>query len=250
MRRPPASARFADESQTFAVFVGGSVSRLQFGRGSADRSASYKRHPLVCNATENRARSTSGEEWVLGPSGDKMPHGLSASPARPLAGVGGRGPCWIAQCQAGAGSDSLLGSVGEHLFEFPCGGRESPIAKLADASPFRWPSEDAPWLAVQEQPPSDAGLIMHVTAHGSRVTSVQKRMEPRRSLLGASVDPTEARNRPVGLDDLGPRRRRVRCRPSDGPRPPQRANGSAGKARSRISSRKSSRARSGPSAGS
>ena len=44
---------------------------------------------------------------------------------------------------------------------------------------------------------------------------------------------TDARNRPVGLDDLGPRRRRVRCRPSDGPGPPQRANGSAGKARSR-----------------
>ena len=33
-----------------------------------------------------------------------------------------------------------------------------------------------------------------VTVHESRVTSVQKRMEPRRSLLGASVDVTDARN--------------------------------------------------------
>jgi len=32
------------------------------------------------------------------------------------------------------------------------------------------------------------------TVHESRVTSVQKRMEPRRSLLGASVDVTDARN--------------------------------------------------------
>ena len=32
-----------------------------------------------------------------------------------------------------------------------------------------------------------------VTVHESMVTSVQKRMEPRRSLLGASVDVTEAR---------------------------------------------------------
>ena len=36
-----------------------------------------------------------------------------------------------------------------------------------------------------------------VTVHESRVTSVQKRMEPRRSLLGASVDVTDARNTPV-----------------------------------------------------
>ena len=34
-----------------------------------------------------------------------------------------------------------------------------------------------------------------VTVHESRVTSVQKRMEPRRSLLGASVDVTDARDR-------------------------------------------------------
>ena len=34
-----------------------------------------------------------------------------------------------------------------------------------------------------------------VTVHESRVTSVQKRMEPRRSLLGASVDQTDARKR-------------------------------------------------------
>ena len=33
-----------------------------------------------------------------------------------------------------------------------------------------------------------------VTVHESRVTSVQNRMEPRRSLLGASVDHTEVRN--------------------------------------------------------
>jgi hypothetical protein len=33
----------------------------------------------------------------------------------------------------------------------------------------------------------------HVTVHESRVTSVQKRMEPRRYLPGASVDHTEAR---------------------------------------------------------
>ena len=32
-----------------------------------------------------------------------------------------------------------------------------------------------------------------VTVHESRMTSVQKRMEPRRSLLGASVDHTDAR---------------------------------------------------------
>ena len=37
-----------------------------------------------------------------------------------------------------------------------------------------------------------------VTVHESRVTSVQKRMEPRRSLLGASVDVTEARNDQAG----------------------------------------------------
>ena len=38
------------------------------------------------------------------------------------------------------------------------------------------------------------GLELEVTVHESRVTSVQKRMEPRRSLLGASVDVTDARN--------------------------------------------------------
>ena len=36
--------------------------------------------------------------------------------------------------------------------------------------------------------------MLSYTVHESRVTSVQKRMEPRRSLLGASVDQTEARN--------------------------------------------------------
>ena len=35
-------------------------------------------------------------------------------------------------------------------------------------------------------------LGLEVTVHESRVTSVQKRMEPRRSLLGASVDRTDA----------------------------------------------------------
>jgi hypothetical protein len=39
-----------------------------------------------------------------------------------------------------------------------------------------------------------ASLAGEVTVHESRVTSVQKRMEPRRSLLGASVDQTDARN--------------------------------------------------------
>ncbi len=39
-----------------------------------------------------------------------------------------------------------------------------------------------------------ASLAGEVTVHESRVTSVQRRMEPRRSLLGTSVDPTEARN--------------------------------------------------------
>ena len=34
-------------------------------------------------------------------------------------------------------------------------------------------------------------LGLEVTVHESRVTSVQKRMEPRRSLLGASVDVTD-----------------------------------------------------------
>jgi len=38
-------------------------------------------------------------------------------------------------------------------------------------------------------------VARNVTVHESRVTSVQKRMEPRRSLLGASVDVTEARRR-------------------------------------------------------
>ena len=37
-------------------------------------------------------------------------------------------------------------------------------------------------------------LGLEITVHESRVTSVQKRMEPRRSLLGASVDVTDARN--------------------------------------------------------
>jgi len=37
-------------------------------------------------------------------------------------------------------------------------------------------------------------LGLDITVHESRVTSVQKRMEPRRSLLGASVDVTDARN--------------------------------------------------------
>ena len=37
-----------------------------------------------------------------------------------------------------------------------------------------------------------------VTVHESMVTSVHKRMEPRRSPLGASVDVTEARNRRLG----------------------------------------------------
>src|SRR5271166_3753005 len=36
-------------------------------------------------------------------------------------------------------------------------------------------------------------VARNVTVHESRVTSVQKRMEPRRSLLGASVDVTDAR---------------------------------------------------------
>ena len=38
-------------------------------------------------------------------------------------------------------------------------------------------------------------VARNVTVHESRVTSVQKRMEPRRSLLGASVDVTDARRR-------------------------------------------------------
>ena len=40
-------------------------------------------------------------------------------------------------------------------------------------------------------------LGLELTVHESRVTSVQKRMEPRRSLLGASVDHTEAQD-PLG----------------------------------------------------
>ena len=40
------------------------------------------------------------------------------------------------------------------------------------------------------------------TVHESMVTSVQKRMEPRRSLLGASVDVTEVRNAPTGKPSL------------------------------------------------
>jgi hypothetical protein len=35
-------------------------------------------------------------------------------------------------------------------------------------------------------------LSVDVTVHESMVTSVYKRMEPRRSLLGASVDQTDA----------------------------------------------------------
>ena len=45
-------------------------------------------------------------------------------------------------------------------------------------------------------------LGLELTVHESRVTSVQKRMEPRRSLLGASVDVTGARHAPA----LRPRR--------------------------------------------
>ena len=41
-------------------------------------------------------------------------------------------------------------------------------------------------------------LGLELTVHESRVTSVQKRMEPRRSLLGASVDVTDARNDQAG----------------------------------------------------
>ena len=37
-------------------------------------------------------------------------------------------------------------------------------------------------------------LGLEVTVHESMMTSVQKRMEPRRSLLGASVVVTDARN--------------------------------------------------------
>ena len=36
---------------------------------------------------------------------------------------------------------------------------------------------------------------LEVTVHGSRVTNVQKRVEPQKPSSGASVDPTEARNR-------------------------------------------------------
>ena len=42
-------------------------------------------------------------------------------------------------------------------------------------------------------PRSGPCVARNVTVHESMVTSVQKRMGPRRSLLGASVDPTEAR---------------------------------------------------------
>ena len=38
-------------------------------------------------------------------------------------------------------------------------------------------------------------LHLRATVHESMVTSVQKRMEPRRSLLGASVDQSDARNK-------------------------------------------------------
>src|SRR5271165_4323122 len=74
----------------------------------------------------------------------------------------------------------------EPPFEFPGTPRESPIAKLADAIPFRWPSEDAPWLAVQEQPPSDAGLIMHVE-HGPHLSCEGKTKKGRAAF---AVQPT------------------------------------------------------------
>ena len=45
-------------------------------------------------------------------------------------------------------------------------------------------------------------LGLEITVHESRVTSVHKRMEPRRSLLGASVDQTEARYRCVVITDV------------------------------------------------
>ena len=64
----------------------------------------------------------------------------------------------------------------------------------------------------------------NLTVHESRVTSVQKRMEPRRSLLGALVDVTELRSvAGSGSDDCAVRRggnrasRSSEVRPEIGP---------------------------------
>ena len=83
-------------------------------------------------------------------------------------------------------SQETMGNLhdGKPAVKTPCMGRNAFSHHLLTTTPVRRRRLDAPYRLL---------VTIPVTVHESRVTSVQKRMEPRRSLLGASVDVTDAR---------------------------------------------------------